>query len=643
MESSKLPLDGWTLAETGDLRRSENPSLRYAVSEPLREYLGLFLGGQSIQGAAQSFFEKGRKFSFIKTSDALRFLIEANVLTDPAWVRWFGRIRSRWLWPRGVLQTVLWQRPVGVLPYRPPAAQHPWYLLALVGSLMAAGFSGLGAVVSVSRADLDGFSLLLWSAVFLPALFAVNSVLRLAIEALAQRFAATSQKDVMAELLPLGPRLRTERAHLRRLSAEHFALEGVLLFTPLISLGVLSWIAAPGAWVPVAVYSAVLLLEELSPFKESRLTDWLNAYYDRRLRQMPSSQARKETLEQLVWVRGILDLLWIVAVVYVTVILLPKAWPLTVLFAGFWIHDIAKGANASLPLTGNWRRAREKSARAGVEKDTVRQLPFFAALDQDFFDSMMSEAKVIRRKKGAAVCRHGERGRDLFVLLDGQASVYRRYPDGKSRWITGLKPFSIFGEGGYFLDQPRSADVVCETDCTLLRIGFSELFSEKKLVGDRAQVLRLRIWALQAMSVSPVFRDLPSEIADAILFSGRIMQLPKTRILFNEGDPGDGCYLVVQGAMEVRQNDKAINRLGKGDLFGEITLLDPGLKRTSSVVATDETILVHFPSDRFFTLLAQNLPLGLAVERIAESRLRQDRARKDQETKRSAGPSSSGR
>ena len=41
-----------------------------------------------------------------------------------------------------------------------------------------------------------------------------------------------------------------------------------------------------------------------------------------------------------------------------------------------------------------------------------------------------------------------------------------------------------------------------------------------------------------------------------------------------EGDEGIGFYLIVDGSAEVRRSGKVLSRLGQGNFFGEMTLLD---------------------------------------------------------------------
>ena len=69
---------------------------------------------------------------------------------------------------------------------------------------------------------------------------------------------------------------------------------------------------------------------------------------------------------------------------------------------------------------------------------------------------------------------------------------------------------------------------------------------------------------------------------------------PAGEIIFKEGDLGDGAYIIEEGCVEVSVSSTQRSRIGKGELFGEIALIDQQ-PRTATVQAIEHTVLIPIP------------------------------------------------
>ena len=82
--------------------------------------------------------------------------------------------------------------------------------------------------------------------------------------------------------------------------------------------------------------------------------------------------------------------------------------------------------------------------------------------------------------------------------------------------------------------------------------------------------------------------------------------------IFKHGDAGDCAYLIEEGAVEVlviKQNkEQRIRLIGKGELFGEISLIDYQ-PRTATVRALERTVLVPIPRKLMEGLLEKSDPV----------------------------------
>jgi CRP-like cAMP-binding protein len=83
---------------------------------------------------------------------------------------------------------------------------------------------------------------------------------------------------------------------------------------------------------------------------------------------------------------------------------------------------------------------------------------------------------------------------------------------------------------------------------------------------------------------------------------------PAGEIIFKEGDPGNSAYLIEEGSVEVSVSSSQHTRIGKGELFGEIALIDQQ-PRTATVRALEDTILIPIPRNLVKELLEKTDPV----------------------------------
>jgi CRP/FNR family cyclic AMP-dependent transcriptional regulator len=90
----------------------------------------------------------------------------------------------------------------------------------------------------------------------------------------------------------------------------------------------------------------------------------------------------------------------------------------------------------------------------------------------------------------------------------------------------------------------------------------------------------------------PFFQLLDEAERTALASQLDVVHIPAGKTVFNYGDPGESLYVIRSGIVEVFIKDDTGERIvletaRKGDVFGELSLLDGG-PRTASVVVTEE-------------------------------------------------------
>jgi len=260
-------------------------------------------------------------------------------------------------------------------------------------------------------------------------------------------------------------------------------------------------------------------------------------------------------------------------------------------------------------------------------KEELKKLPFLRSLDPDILNVFLDQMRVISSPPGIAVCQQGQLQRSLFVLLKGEASVIKRTNAPKPRRVATLSEGAIFGEVGFFLGEPRTADVVTDTNCQVIRLKYQPELFDKLIQKETARALQKRFWVIHSLLKSKTFQSIPDDCFDALVFAGQLKTIPADTILFRQGDPGESCYVVVQGSVVVIKNGQNIRVLGQGESFGEVALMLNQGKRSATIRSQTETVVLEIPFDRFYQLLSHNLMLACEFEKIALQYVQSDQER----------------
>jgi CRP/FNR family transcriptional regulator len=114
----------------------------------------------------------------------------------------------------------------------------------------------------------------------------------------------------------------------------------------------------------------------------------------------------------------------------------------------------------------------------------------------------------------------------------------------------------------------------------------------------------------------PLFAALDSESAAALEAMLTTRSVARGHVVFREGDEGDRLFIVIDGKVKIsraaadgRENLLAV--LGAGEMFGELSLFDPG-PRTATVSAVTDSTLASLDHDDLRPLLVERP--GVAVE-----------------------------
>jgi CRP-like cAMP-binding protein len=110
---------------------------------------------------------------------------------------------------------------------------------------------------------------------------------------------------------------------------------------------------------------------------------------------------------------------------------------------------------------------------------------------------------------------------------------------------------------------------------------------------------------INVIKSSPLFFELFDEEIDSIVQDCSVLSLEKGDYIFKEGDEGNEIYLILSGGAFVQKGDVKLVELRKGDLFGEMVLLDERT-RTADIVSSNYTDVLVLSYDVIFGIFKKN-------------------------------------
>ena len=113
----------------------------------------------------------------------------------------------------------------------------------------------------------------------------------------------------------------------------------------------------------------------------------------------------------------------------------------------------------------------------------LADVPLFASCSQKELRLIARAGTEVRMTAGTMIIDQGQTGREAFVVVNGTVTVKRN-----GRRIATLGPGAVVGELSLLDHGPRTATVICDTDCDLLVIDqrhFSGVISEVPSIARR--------------------------------------------------------------------------------------------------------------------------------------------------------------
>jgi CRP/FNR family transcriptional regulator, cyclic AMP receptor protein len=124
----------------------------------------------------------------------------------------------------------------------------------------------------------------------------------------------------------------------------------------------------------------------------------------------------------------------------------------------------------------------------------------------------------------------------------------------------------------------------------------------------------------------PLFESLDDATARELCELIETLDCPAHQVLFHAGDAGDAMYLIESGKVRICMQAKdghevTLAKLGRGDFFGEMALLD-GERRSADAVVAEDARLALLSREHFLSFMRSSPDVALEMLTALANRLR---------------------
>jgi predicted acylesterase/phospholipase RssA/CRP-like cAMP-binding protein len=256
----------------------------------------------------------------------------------------------------------------------------------------------------------------------------------------------------------------------------------------------------------------------------------------------------------------------------------------------------------------------------------------FAQLDADAQAAMVAECRPVTLASGEKLFTQGDPGDSLYVLHKGRLGVRMHLPTGGYTELDELYAGVTVGEMALITGQPRVATVFALEASELVqfsRAGFDRLAaSHPEVVKSITEAIIPRLLRTQlADALTNLFGPFEKSALHELQAAVEWRHVAPGTLLFQQGDLGDGLYIVINGRLRAVTStpdgsERVLGEVGRGECVGEIALLT-GEPRMATVYAVRESDVVRLSHELFARLLERYPQAMLQIARLVARRAQQ--------------------
>lgn len=261
-----------------------------------------------------------------------------------------------------------------------------------------------------------------------------------------------------------------------------------------------------------------------------------------------------------------------------------------------------------------------------VDTDQLPTIPLFSDLTKNAFIQLMEQMEMRSVLPGEVIIREGDVDDSMFIISSGKVKITKTGETGEELVLAHLSDGAFFGEMALLSQAPRTASVIAEEDTQLFEVNRAVLDQVVKNFPSVKHTLmrfyRQRLLA-NLMATSPIFKPLDGDQRKALIEKFKSREVPANEKVLEEGQPGDGLYMLLSGQAEVstkvNNRREVLAHLKGGDVFGELALLR-NQPVNANIKTLRKSIVLKLPKRVFSEIISTHPQLLAHITELATER-----------------------
>lgn len=127
--------------------------------------------------------------------------------------------------------------------------------------------------------------------------------------------------------------------------------------------------------------------------------------------------------------------------------------------------------------------------------------------------------------------------------------------------------------------------------------------------------MRLTIEIATLLKSVPIFSQVPRDLLLQLASEVHELHVPAGSNILTKGELGTTMFIIAQGRLLVHDEKREIAELGRGDVVGELSALDPEL-RTADATALEDCVVFRLSEDQLYEIMAEDIEVVRGIMRV---------------------------